>query len=56
MTRITITHSSTGQQATCFAKTAKTLPQDAIDTLVSDAHNPHPVSVAVARALDLRAL
>ena len=53
MKRVTITHSRTGQQAECYAKTVKGLSQSAIDTLVFDAHNPHPVSAAVSRALGL---
>ncbi len=51
-TRTTITSSTTGLSATLPARFAKNLTtQQARDTVVFDAHNPHPVSAAVVRTL-----
>ncbi len=53
MQRTTVTSSTTGQSITLPAKVAKGLSRTALDTLVSDAHNAHPVSAAVVRAMSI---
>ncbi len=53
MQQTTVTSSTTGQSITLPAKVAKGLSQTSVDTLVSDAHNAHPLSVAVVRALSI---
>ncbi len=50
MERTTIT-ATDGRAVTLPAAYARTLTQTGIDTLVFDAHNPHPVSAAVVRAM-----
>ena len=56
MERTTITHSKTGQQETIPVKFTKGKTQKALDTLVLDTHNAHPVSAAVVRAMGLEAI
>ncbi len=48
--RTTIT-ATDGRAVTLPVKYGRTLAQTAIDTLVFDAHNAHPVSAAVVRAM-----
>ena len=59
----TITSTQTGKQALIPAKTVAGLRKkgasvavEALDTLVSDAHNNHPVARAVTNALGIKAL
>jgi hypothetical protein len=58
----TITHTKTGQRALIPAVTVKGLRAlgakgtEALNTLVSDAHNPHPVAVAVTKAVGVKAI
>ncbi len=53
MKRTTVTSSTTDQSITMPAKFAEGLSQTALDTLVFDAYNAHPISAAVVRALSI---
>lgn len=58
-----ITNTKTGQQALIPSKTVNGLKAqgtrkatEALNTLVSDAHNQHPVAAAVTKALGIKAV
>ncbi len=53
MKRTTVTSSTTDKSITMPAKFAEGLSQTALDTLVSDAYNTHPLSASVVRALNI---